>query len=735
MSSKDRRPHETATVLNQQLLDFSQDNLENKLQMIVEIERPQEEEPRHECTFTTGTPGDVFAKYNPFILYQAVIFETTGTLPPEITAGQTYYVRDPSEGNFQISATQLGAKINLSTSGTGTHSVSSATGVLRVSDRNIFVGERFYEARTKIPLIQRLVGEWLRPTIEFSSIKVAVSNVDGEYTGMLPGGDNYEGQINNSVVIKLGLRDVESTYFTVFDGFVTETGGFTRDITSIKYVARDKFDRLDVKFPTNLFKHADYPKISDEVAGLAKPVIYGDYTATVETEGNVPAFIVNGRDPQSYYNKELPVSIANGSPGIFTLENHLFDNDDKVHLTTDGTLPSPLNTGFDYFIVYLTADTFAITDTPGGVAIGTSGGSGQHNVVAQDLVNIQCLISDHALKDFQQSEVWLSRSEVFYRIDSSDIVNVNVDNNYFEVVQNSGNTLIEGANYTYDSSDTFIVKVKGRDLGAYDDNIIWQAKHILETYASVDPAEFNPNWTTYRDKATPSQSATANIKSRVWLQESQSVLEYSLSLLEQVRLEYFISRDLDIKINSLHLEDFDPDPTPRLRNFDVVEGSISVAIDERNNFNRAQGFSDFNPFLGENFKKTGIFRNQAAIDQSGKEIFRSIELPNLYVTTDVENQIKEILRIASGTAELIDFKSTARHLLRDIGDFLKVSVEIGATVYDNVPMMIREIGYGSDLKLPMKLWSFQMIPFGNPSGWNPGYAGIVAGDTATISEE
>jgi hypothetical protein len=735
MSGKDRRPHESATVLDQTLLDFSQDNLDNRLQMIVEIERPQAEEQRHSCSFTVGSPGVVYSKYNPFIEFQAIIFETSGSLPPELTAGQTYYVRNPYDGNFEVSATILGATIDFSSSGSGSSSASHQSGLIRVSDRNIFVGARFYEARTIIPVVQRTVGEWLRPTIEFGSLQLELNNVDKRYSGMLPGGDNYSGQINKRVQIKLGLRDVESTYFTIFDGYVTETGGFKRNISAVRYVSRDRFDRLNVKFPPDTFKLADYPKISDTVLGLSKPVIYGDYSTDVETEGNIPAQTVNGRDPQAYFEKELPVSITNGTPGIIGLENHLFDDDDKIRFSTDGTLPSPLSTGTDYYVIVVSSDEFAVASTPGGAAIATSGGSGSHNVTAQDLVNIQCVIAGHDLKAFDSSEVWLSRAEVFYRISSSDVVNVAVNNASFEIAQNTGNTLIDGNNYTYESSDVFLVKITGHDLGAYDGNMVWQARHMLETYASIDPSEFNSNWTTYRDKASPSQSAIASIPARAWLQEQQSVLEYSLSMLEQVRLEYFISRDLDIKINSLHLEDLDPDPAPRLRNFDVVEGSVSVSIDERNNFNRAQGFHDFNPFLGENYKKTGIFRNQAAIDQSGKEMFKSVEFPNIVARSDAEAQISEILRIASAETEILTLSSTARHLLRDIGDFFKVSIEIDSTVYDNVPMMIREIGYGSDLKLPLKLWSFQMVPFANPGGWNPGYSGTTAGDSASITEE
>ena len=44
---------------------------------------------------------------------QPVLFETTGTLPTPLVAGTTYYVRNPAAGTFQLSATPLGAIINL----------------------------------------------------------------------------------------------------------------------------------------------------------------------------------------------------------------------------------------------------------------------------------------------------------------------------------------------------------------------------------------------------------------------------------------------------------------------------------------------------------------------------------------------------------------------------------------------------------------------------------------------
>jgi hypothetical protein len=76
---------------------------------------------------------------------------------------------------------------------------------------------------------------------------------------------------------------------------------------------------------------------------------------------------------------------------------------------------------------------------------------------------------------------------------------------------------------------------------------------------------------------------------------------------------------------------------------------------------------------------------------------------------------------------------TWRALLLDIGNFVKLNIDIGSINMENIPSMIREIGYDPNgFKLPVKIWSFQMLPFGS---WNPGYNGITGGQSATIDEE
>ena len=567
MSNSDRRQYLTATVLDQDFLDDSHDNLENKLELTVDIE----------------TPGG---------------------------------------------------------------------GFIRASDRPKYVDGVFYDNRLIFPVIGRTIGEWLSPEIELSTVKIELNNADGQYDEFLPGGASYDGFIGLSVTVKLGLRDVGSTYTTIFKGRISDISGFGRTVRSIVIVARDDYEKLQVDFPTAVLNTTSFPDIADENAGLVAPVIYGDWTVSGNPQTNdasVPAYVVNG----------------NASIG----------------------------------------------------SLGT---------------NVEMFISQNDLQSFDTSSVYLRRGDQYYAIDSADITNVSAGNRQFEIIQDSGNTTIDGSNFVLEDGDEFFCKVVGEDLGAYTDNIVWQARHILTTYASVDPGEFDSNWVTYRDKASPAESSISTIKSRVWIQDPQSVLEFVLSLLEQVRLEMFIDRSLNLKLNSLHFDDFDPSPSYRVTNFDVERATFEPRIDERNTFNRAQGVYNFLPDINENAYRTSIYRNSAAITQMKKEISKEIVFPNLYVLSDVTNQLQEVIKLASAAYEHIYCTLTWRSLLLDIGDFVFLDVKIGSTVYESIPCSVREIGYDPNgIKLPVRLWSFQLVPF-------PGFAGAsgsVGGQTATITEE
>ena len=642
MGTVDRQPYLTAMVLDQAFLDDAHDNLTNQLEMIVDIGAPSGDvaytnpigneieiyQPRH--GFVVGHPITISKSSDPGLI---------GTFPV-IFSGF-------SENYFRINKGSAVAP------GTGTINYGI---FLHLSDRNKYVGPTFYEARLTFPTITRTIGEYLTPTLEFSQLQLELNNVDGRFNNLLPAGEDYEGWPGKSVSVKIGLRDVASTYTEIFRGSITDEGGFQRSIKSVTITARNDFDKINADFPVIKFDVGAYPDIEPEVENTVKALIYGDWTVNVQPDGaSIPATVVNGFNP-----------LVNGDTG--------------------------------------------------------------------NTVDIEFVISENDNTFFDASEVYLFKSDVFYKFDVGDVT-TGAGNKSFTLAQSGsgGTTQVGGAPYSYAKGDKFFVKVQGLSLGAYSDNIVSQAKHILLTYGGVQAGDFDSSWDAYRDKSTPAESAIYTFKSRVWIKETRQALTFALSLLEQVRLEAFIDRNLKIKITSLHLDDFVAYPAFSLENWDVVAGTFTPRVDYRNNFNRARGSYNYLPNRNENFLESPTFRNDPAIAQWGKEVGKLVVFPNLYDENTVSNQVKEILKLSSSFSEIIEVSLTWRAMLLDIGEFVKINVRIQGIEFNNVPAMIRDIGYDpAGIRLPMRLWSFQMLEF---AGYAPGFSGVTGGTAAIITQE
>lgn len=536
--------------------------------------------------------------------------------------------------------------------------------VIRISDRNKYVVDfgtgYFYDARTNIPVISRTLGDWLVPEIQFSTLQLELSNVDGAFNVYLPGGSDYSPWINKKVTVRLGLGELGQTYFKIFEGRITDVGGMKRSVKSITVLARDIFDQLTNEFPNEVLTVAAFPDLEESLEGKYVPTIYGDWSTGLGPDpAAVPAIAINGADPY-----------VNGSA---------------------------------------------------------------EDIETSDYNDLELLITTATLPYFDSTNVYLKSGDEWFLVPSSEITWVAAEKNRFKIRQNSMVSWRNDEPYKFASGDTFYVRVKGKDLGAYSDNIVAQAKDILKVYGGLDESIFDANWNTYRDKATPAQSAISTFKSRIYEDEPKSAIQYALSLLEQVRLEAFISRSQKLKINSLHLEDWTPQ-NYTIKNWDIEQGSFKPSLDERNNFNRARGTFDYHPVRNENAQQTVVFKNADAIEQiGGKQISKQITFPNLYEPTVVANQVKEILKISSSSLEIGEFTATWRSCLRDIGDIIRLDISIGSVVYPNVAAMIREIGYDPvGLKLPMKVWVLQMCPY---NAGSTVYSGTVGGYNATISEE
>ena len=352
---------------------------------------------------------------------------------------------------------------------------------------------------------------------------------------------------------------------------------------------------------------------------------------------------------------------------------------------------------------------------------------------------LRCVISSNPLLYVDTASVTLLRGDSYYIFDPSDISIVAGSSNQAIDIEQK-NLMIDGSPWIYETNDEFFIKIKGQDLGSYNDNIVAQAKDILISYTELLLTDFDSSWDSYRDKATPFQSAIANFKSRVWIQENTSVLEYVTSMLEQVRLEPYVTRDNKWAINSLHFEDFLPSSLTdyTAKNWDIILDSFSPQTDDRNNFNRASAEYSFSPVISQNKYSTSVYRNDNAITQSGKEISKIIIFPNLYIKSDVIFQLIEILRLATSYFERISMTLTSRAFLLDLGDFITLDVSIGSVDFinlnDPVTGQIRKIGYDPNgLVIPIEVWSFQLVPF--PGSEKIGVNGIVGGYNATITEE
>lgn len=597
--------------------------------------------------------------------------------------------------------------------------------IIRASDRNKYVGEHFYQALTNFPVVTRTLGDWLSTGLEFSELEFELSNADGRFNKYLPGGADFAGWVGRQVTVKLGLQEVESTYTTIFRGRITREAGFGRTVKSMIIRARDELERTVKVFPTETFSDSAYPKAPQELWGTLKPYIYGDWTENVTPgSASVPAFAVNGADV--FVNGEdLNCQVAIGSPCVFTYVNHRLDVGQTVDVS-GGSLPAGITAG-TYTVFAVNFNSFQLT----GV---NASATGEATVKASGArQNVKLVVSSNVNEFFDTANVYIKRNEKRYRVPEAQVTNVNVDKNYFEIIQNQAGFQIDAANWVYDKSDIVLVRLKGKNLGSYDGNAVSIARDLMETFGGVTSPEFDPSWNTYRDKSTPAMSAVSNIKCRAWVHEPTEVLVYVKSLLSQVRLELFVDRDLQFHLSSLHFEDWQAAASYIVRNWDCERSSFVPKIDDKNNFNRVRGAYNFLPDIGEDAYTTPYFRNNAAISQAGITITKALLLPNLHDDTDAQNQVKETLKLASSYREVVSVNLTPRAFLKDVGDFVRLQISIGSTVLDGVPCLIRELGYDpGTLKLPVKLWSFAMVPF---SGWSPGYAGTVGGSTASITQE
>lgn len=101
--------------------------------------------------------------------------------------------------------------------------------------------------------------------------------------------------------------------------------------------------------------------------------------ATATTATTATNLSMNGEASNSTSNLSATFTVTIASPAVFTSAGHGLDNDDAVHFTTTGALPTGLLPNYIYWVVNKSTNTFEVSLTPGGASVNTSGSqSGTH---------------------------------------------------------------------------------------------------------------------------------------------------------------------------------------------------------------------------------------------------------------------------------------------------------------------------------------------------------------------
>lgn len=576
-------------------------------------------------------------------------------------------------------------------------------GTLVLSDRAKYIKlpgstySRFCEPRATFPVISKSIGDWLSSQLEMSSCDIEINNSDGKYNELLPGGRNYNGFINREVEILVGIGEDGDSYQRIFKGKITKIGGYERSKKSFKIHAMNRFDSLNVDIPPRVFLKGtgagEFEYLDDEMIGKGIPIIYGDYTVNLRK-----VKVVSPDDPLIQLVQEasqVPAFVVNGRD--FLVNKSITDPDTGEPDPDVGSVP------------------------------------------------VMLLVSDNALSFFDTSTVLMHRGDKYYIFASSDITIIPAtDNRAFQITQTNLMVGEDGTEpWIYADGDEFFVAVKGRTFPSYSLwNPVRQVEFLLKEYGGVIEADFGTYWAFWT-----LMLETKGTHSRIWLQDSQKLLEYCLSVFEQVRIEMFIDGEDKLALHGMYFEGFNFDPDYSLKNWDLIKDTANPRLDDTAIFNAAKADYGYCPAINENNFSTPIYVNQTAIDQMSNKITKTIVFPNLYNESDVVYQLTEMLRIAP-YIEYLECSLTSRSLLLDIGDQISLNINIGGINFvsyidddgneklftDKVTGIIRSIGYDpKGLSIPVKIWLLQMISF--PDSLKTDVQGKVTGYDVVITQE
>lgn len=155
----------------------------------------------------------------------------------------------------------------------------------------------------------------------------------------------------------------------------------------------------------------------------------------------------------------------------------------------------------------------------------------------------------------------------------------------------------------------------------------------------------------------------------------------------------------------------------RITSYDIELNSLSVERELNQYFNTASATFNYAPSVDDLAYSVGDMYESAAVIRDGNlniwfkredKGIGNFEMPNLYITDDVLNLLKQRIANSTPNSEMITCKLSWRHIALQIGDF----VILNHGRYVNVPCQVRSIKLDSNGSfIEVKLRSLENINF------------------------
>jgi hypothetical protein len=316
-------------------------------------------------------------------------FLTTGSYPSNINSSGYYYVTGAnlSDTQFSLSDMKNGDPLNIASAGTGTLTyVPEGLTKTTMRENYDFVNATLYYPG-EYGLATTTVTNTTHATATMSSSSIAgltgiltVGTVTGTiYVGMLLSGGSIAA---NSVWITAnisgtGAGSTWQTNTTTAQSSTTITG--TADLSTLASTT-NVLAGMPIVFTGTTFggitaSSTYYVKVVDTASnriGLSTTP-GGNFVTLTTASGNATATAGGAK----------AVTLVIGVGTVFTATAHGYSAGDVVRFETTGALPTGLSVSLNYFVLAsgLTANTFKVSPTPGGIAVDTTGTqSGTHTV-------------------------------------------------------------------------------------------------------------------------------------------------------------------------------------------------------------------------------------------------------------------------------------------------------------------------------------------------------------------